>query len=369
MMGAWATAPAWACSVPVFRWALERWTPDAYDLAVFHRGPLAADDQRLVDAVTARAKDQEKPANLEVHLVDVDTGLDEEWAALWGTQGDVTLPWAVLRSPKGFRYSSVVWAGSVQTLSPDALFDSPQRTEIVRRILEGESAVWVLLESGDLAKDDAAAQLLRERLAGLQKTLRLPDMTGDPVLSGREAPDVSDLRVAFSLLRVSRQDPAEDMLVRMLLGSEPDLASMQEPIALPVFGRGRVLYAFVGAGINAENVAEGCAFLVGRCSCEIKEANPGTDLLTAADWEGEISSFQVVREIVLPPLPGAAGIAAAPAPDLSPAQTPPEEARAAPPAAVRASKSAVPRNVLAVVAVVVGVAIVATLATMGKNLT
>ena len=29
-----------ACSVPVFRYALERWQADPYEVFVFHRGPL-----------------------------------------------------------------------------------------------------------------------------------------------------------------------------------------------------------------------------------------------------------------------------------------------------------------------------------------
>ena len=63
------------------------------------------------------------------------------------------------------------------------------------------------------------------------------------------------------LLRVRRDDPAEALLVWMLLGSESDLAGQNEPIAFPVFGRGRVLYALVGDGITADNVRTAGAFL------------------------------------------------------------------------------------------------------------
>ena len=53
--GAWAitalllflASPVWPCSVPVFRYALERWAPSDYELWIFHRGPLTADQQRL----------------------------------------------------------------------------------------------------------------------------------------------------------------------------------------------------------------------------------------------------------------------------------------------------------------------------------
>jgi hypothetical protein len=88
--------------------------------------------------------------------------------------------------------------------------------------------------------------------------------------------------------------------VRQLLGSEPDLAGLSEPMAFPVFGRGRVLYALVGAGITAENVRKAAEFLGGDCSCTVKRDNPGTDLLLIADW-GEIKPavFRGDRESVV----------------------------------------------------------------------
>jgi hypothetical protein len=72
----------------------------------------------------------------------------------------------------------------------------------------------------------------------------------------------------------------------MLLRSEPDLAERSDPMVFPVFGRGRALLPLVGAGITARNIHDSAAFLVGACSCEVKELNPGFDLLLAANWEG-----------------------------------------------------------------------------------
>jgi hypothetical protein len=55
-------------------------------------------------------------------------------------------------------------------------------------------------------------------------------------------------------------------------------------MAFAVFGRGRALFAQVGKGITEQNIEEDCTFLIGPCGCEVKRANPGTDLLIAADW-------------------------------------------------------------------------------------
>ena len=95
------------------------------------------------------------------------------------------------------------------------------------------------------------------------------------------------MRIAFSVYRLSRTDPAEQPLVTMLLNSDTGL---EGPIAFPIFGRGRALWAMAGKGLNAEMISEAGMFLTGACSCEAKELNPGVDLLFAADWEQGLSA-------------------------------------------------------------------------------
>jgi hypothetical protein len=41
----------------------------------------------------------------------------------------------------------------------------------------------------------------------------------------------------------------------------------------------------IGAGITPDNIHESAAFLVGACSCEVKDLNPGFDLLLTANWD------------------------------------------------------------------------------------
>ena len=40
-----------ACSVPVFRYALERWKASPYEVLVYHRGKLAGQDKKQVTAL------------------------------------------------------------------------------------------------------------------------------------------------------------------------------------------------------------------------------------------------------------------------------------------------------------------------------
>ena len=60
----------------------------------------------------------------------------------------------------------------------------------------------------------------------------------------------------------------------MLLGSESDLREFNEPIAIPIYGRGRTYFALVGNGINPEMIEENCRFLIGACSVPSEAGKP-----------------------------------------------------------------------------------------------
>ena len=74
-------------------------------------------------------------------------------------------------------------------------------------------------------------------------------------------------------------------------------------MALPVFGRGRALYALVGKGINEDTIEEACKFVTGPCGCEVKRQNPGMDLLMLESWEAKLQEWKNAKEN-LPPLTG-----------------------------------------------------------------
>lgn len=267
-----------ACNVPVFRFALERWRPDPYRVTLFHRGPLADADRVLMEELETR---QEKLAlNIVVRTIDL-SELSDADRELFATLGDAPLPSLVVHYPKHLQIPTPVWSGQLGKESLARLADSPLRQEIVRRLVDGQTAVWLLLECGQAEKDDAAAALLQQQLKKLEKDLKLPELTDaseDKLLAA------TPLQLAFSVLRISRS-AAEQPLIQMLLNSESDLAETSEPMVFPVFGRGRALLPLIGAGVTAENIQSSAAFLVGACSCEVKEQNPGFDLLLAADWD------------------------------------------------------------------------------------
>ena len=280
---------AWACNVPVFRFALERWRPDAYRAVLLHRGELTAADREQIAIL--EQQQENSLANLTLRTIDVSqldaaAGTNNEDAELWAALGEATLPTLVVQYPAALKIQRPVWAGTPSREASRGLIDSPARQELVRRLADGETAVWLLLESGNREADDAAAKLLEEELARLEQDLKLPELTTAPEDALLAS---TPLKVAFSLLRVRRDDPAEQTLVAMLLGSEPDLAERTDPMAFPIYGRGRALWGLIGPGITARNIADSAGFLVGPCSCEVKELNPGFDLLLSADWDTLLS--------------------------------------------------------------------------------
>ena len=309
-------APAHACSVPVFRYALERWEADAYRVTVAHDGALSPEARALLDGLTQKSLDPEKPVNLVVTTSDLASAAEDSSLGVTGGQPAGQGPQLILRYPDGAAREGVIWSAPLSGASVAALTGSPARREIAGRILRGEAAVWILLEAGSKDEDEKAASLLHAQLTGLGKMLAGPARPYGA--SGPE--DVCPQGpVSFSMLRVSRHDPREAVLRSTLLASEPDLDQYpDQPIAFAIFGRGRVLYALVGRGINSENVEEACRFLAGPCACDIKAKSPGIDLLVAADWQSAVSG-EALTEVPELPLTGVLPLPAALAPLQPPA--------------------------------------------------
>ena len=272
-----------ACSIPVFHYAMLRWTPDLYEVVVFHRGEFTPTQQPLVDRLQRTTTMDLPLTNCVVRMVDLNNEMAATIQSLWGQQDTVTLPWVVTRYPRYSPVQGTLWAGPLTEV--DTLIDSPARKQIANRLLDGEAAVWVLLESGDKTGDDASAKLLLHELNELNRTLK----ASAPSLAPDETEvDADESAVRFSMIRLPRDSRSERTLVEMLLSCESDLRTYDETMAIPVFGRARALYALVGKGITAANIREACFFLVEGCSCQVKAQNPGADLLMTADWESEL---------------------------------------------------------------------------------
>ena len=272
----------YACDVPVFRYAMERWVADSYEGVLILKGALAQDAQ--IDALLQGQAAE--LLNLHISKMDLASAAEQEVKALLGEEVPQKLPALALWYPMLKGRAAPFWTGEFTITAVSQLIDSPKRKELAKRLAEGQSGVWIFVESSDASKNKAVLQLLNNELE--KATKELAEML-PAVVDQTETPGLS---FQFSVLPVSRGDPNEQFLLASLLRSEPDLENYaNEPILFPVFGRGRVLYALVGEGINAENIREAVGFLTGPCGCEIKMLNPGFDLLVSFNWDAAVMQF------------------------------------------------------------------------------
>jgi hypothetical protein len=172
-----------ACDVPVFRYALERWQADNFKLEIPEMHQLESSEDFSNLSIEGKA----------------------------GEQFKVYFPHAnnpfLVQNKEDFSY--------------EALIDSPARREIAKRLLAGDSVVWVALSTEDqLAEKEALEKGLRSSEKKLSK---------------------EDRQLKFSTLLIKRDSKEERYFIASLLRVEDDLIEIDENMVFPVFGRGRVL--------------------------------------------------------------------------------------------------------------------------------
>lgn len=204
------------------------------------------------------------PINIRVSEVNMEEA-DEDSGPyeFWKSEGKPQLPYMVLIRPHPYGGGVPAWHGPLTEGSEEVIIDSPVRQEIAKRLAAGDVAVWVILESGNSKQDFEAEKKLRERL-----------------------PENSNRLINYEIVRVSRKDPKEQVFVDLLMSCEEGLEEyVEKTMVFPVFGRGRALYALVGAGINNDNIDEACMHLAGACMCTDKNRALGADMLMRFDWD------------------------------------------------------------------------------------
>lgn len=245
--------PGMATDVPVFRYALERWDPSPHGVELaLAPGPLAA-VQRELSALPA-------PMDVTVAATDAAT------------------PRITMRMPHG----RVWFDGPLRPGLVAALADSAARRDLVGALVGGASLVWILVDDGSAGVDAAEARL-RTRLAYLSSIMELPSPVEGAFHSERrlDLPHIP-VRIDFRIQRVRRDDPAEAHFLAQL-DAVGEAASAPAHV-VPVFGRGRALDRLSLATLDDSSIDDICQFVLGACSCQVKDLNPGEDLLIAVDW-------------------------------------------------------------------------------------
>jgi hypothetical protein len=257
-----------ACTVPVFRYALDHWVPDSF---AFEVSPASANAEHV--AHFARNLGSASGLNVEVSRLPDDT------------LGAARL----MRPAMGGNPPTVIWSGAPDPQAIAALMDSPARQELVKRLLAGDSSVFVVVESADKQSNDAALGVLEKRIRYLEQVIRLPLIDpNDP--SSKLGPGPA-LALKYSVLRINPSLSTEAPLLAMLAGPHSALEKTKEPWIAVVFGRGRVLGAWRAADFQDDEIEEVCLFLAGACSCQVKRQNPGWDLLLKCDWEERLQAM------------------------------------------------------------------------------
>lgn len=284
-----------ACQAPVFRYALERWNAGTWNIVVLTQGPIPPQQSQSLQ--TLRQSPAADSRLIEIQHIDLAAATPADrrrWEPLWQAANSDSAPVVLALYPPSSSVDQPV--ASLMKLSANTavqILRSPVRRELATRLSAGHSAVWLFLESGNAQSDGEAFERLSDQLKKDEERLKLPSAAELQITPKQLSSLRIPLKLQFSILRLHRDDPAERFLVDSLLNSEADLREFQEPVAFPVFGRGRVLYALVGKGIEERTISAASDFLSGPCSCHVKEQNPGFDLLLMNDWLAAIGDTLV----------------------------------------------------------------------------
>lgn len=258
-----------ACTIPVFRYALDKWHPDPYGIHV---------NESWLETEAGR-KFAKEVGELS-HLLQVVPGEEKE--------GEVALLQPAPGSPE-------IWRGKTDVEAIRKLLISPARKQVVEGIVNGSSAVWVLVLTGDEKVDSKFEEALAKRLKYLEEVATIPPQ--DPFDPENKLGPGPELKVGFTLVKVDRNAEAEQLLIRMLAGRDAEeLIDGKEPFAAPVFGRGRALGAWRASDLDDEGIDELSLFLLGACSCQVKAQNPGWDLLIHTDWDEKLMKVAMELE-------------------------------------------------------------------------
>ena len=312
----------YACKVPVFRFALERWESDDYTL-------LFRDAGDAPDLAGTNVVARHRPE------------LDTRYAALYPETHEPELP--------------QFWSGE----DPSSLLRSPLRERLLEKLCSGTSTVWILIEGPDLTENDRIESRLAAFLASAARSIEIPDGvvrpeqldTGEVDLADVDAKDVLrspiPLEIDFQILRLGFGDASEAAFRQMLTGTSPDpeIRGSAGPLLVPVFGRGRMLEPLPAAMLDQDMVNMASHYLCGECSCEVKDENPGVDILLAANWEDRLRNRYTIIDQQLPPLAGAG--------EFAPANTDPGEGEAS--SSVPAGSSPLLRNLFLLALAAVGI--------------
>ncbi len=322
---------ALACQTPVYRYAMYRWQPRPYEVYCFYHGNLTSQDRETQQAIQKAATGRSAVTN--VALTELDVAADPELVQA-AIPDMVRQIYRTGDRPEGSSYLIMspiglpVYHGPLSPEEAPKMLTSPLRRRIAAELGKGVAGVFLLVKGKDTpaydeppepgARPPVTNAIARKRLNQLAADVQSGDLlppTEPPPGARRQAlkaagagsfdplpgvdtadnpqdqaPHLNGAKLQtgplqIAVIELSRDDPQEQWLLRMLMAVEPDLHEFDEPMVFAFLGRGRVLPPYIGQGIHPRLLETQFKFMTGPCSCTVADENPGVDILMTQDWD------------------------------------------------------------------------------------
>ena len=298
-------AVSYACKIPVFRYALERWPADRYTMVAIVDADPDEDVRRALQALDSFDRFS---ANINVEIIDLSQLSEAELWSVEGLENTEDAPLLQVFYPdKKSDQRRLCWSGALTLENVQLWRQSPLREKIVGDLESGVSAVWVFVEGDDSDENTTMHSELKAALKQAESTVSIPTgvirredaarvLKEDPLASMDDVLRCDiPLKVKFSTVVLSPDDPQEAALVAMIRGLPHEVTF---PCTIPVFGRGRMIEPLPMSAFSEQSVVSACNYLFGECSCSVKALNPGVDLVLDADWKKLLGEQILVTDTV-----------------------------------------------------------------------
>ncbi len=272
-----------ACSVPVFRYALEYWQPDPYQI-ILNYNPLQSNNFKKI------VKEINKHSNNRSFIV-------KKTKRSQANQG------IILKYPANTKIKNNIYEDSLTVENFEKIIKSPARQKLIDKITGGDSLVFLILEGDNHNQNNRISKTILKNISILENEIKLPHELSD---IPKEDLSIYDTNIIFklSMMRLSKTNSEEKVFINVLTKSLPEkIYKKSEPIVFPIFARGRMIGAILEKDLNTETLRRLCEYIAGECSCEIKSRNPGFDTFIPVGWNLE-KMKSLISEVILPPLSG-----------------------------------------------------------------
>ncbi len=266
-----------------------KWKADYYRALVIYDGENKMETDEGIKAIQNKIDDKVKSLNLSLMKISSSdkNNLDDKTAEVLKILNPEKFPFTIIYFPENSDLENPLWTGNMTSEEAGIIGDSPARREIARRLLKGESAVWLLIEAGIDYKDYRILKLLSEEIKNIGNAPSAAANPLPPEADGKkEGGSEPKSQGRMSIVRISRDDAAEKTLLKMIADIEPEIMNVSnDPVLVPVYARGRILGLMSNDEISRESIKNKIELILGGGADREKGLSSGTALLLSVDWD------------------------------------------------------------------------------------